>query len=616
MLTRFFIPVVPLAATLAALALVAGCESSDKCDDDATGDGGRSAGCEPSGEAGAGGAFDGVVVDDFEDGDSLPLVGAGWFSYTDVINGGASTLTFTGAAGAAIAMNGEGYRSQRSLEVAYTLDRGALTYSAFVGFGVALGTQAAPYDISEHTNISYTYRGGAHRLRLETFGVTDYDYHGVAVPASTAWKTVKLPIAQMAQEGWGTPVAFNPTRVGNLSFEIRGDDGSSGQLSVDDLAFESTELPRVPDLVVQPAAPPAELPIDSIAIENPLQAKAEILLDRGYNITNWLEQERFDGFRYDEAFVEQLAAAGFKSLRLPIDLDLYVTARSGTADTLELTVDDDLFVILDNFAEWTLTHGLSLTIDYHQYDRSLVLADPDSINEVVLLWGMVAEHFADDPREDLFFELMNEPELSIGGAAPTQAQWTESAERMVAAIRAVDDVHTIIFGDIEWYGIGPLSRREPLSDPNVIYAFHTYEPFIFTHQGADWTDIPATHDIPYPYTPERWSEYSTDLGFGQFTPSWLRQAAQDYYRTGHRSATWNRVVAAKRWAVENNVPVICNEFGAYDRTARLEDRARYYTDLIGIFEELSIPWQHWFMIMDAQGEVIPEYRAAFRLDEE
>ena len=70
---------------------------------------------------------------------------------------------------------------------------------------------------------------------------------------------------------------------------------------------------------------------------------------------------------------------------------------------------------------------------------------------------------------------------------------------------------------------------------------------------------------------------------------------------------------AKRWAVTNNVPAICNEFGAYDWTSRLEDRARYLTDVVSTIERLEIPWQQWFTIMDAQGTVIPEYRTAMRL---
>src|SRR5690606_4565129 len=139
----------------------------------------------------------------------------------------------------------------------------------------------------------------------------------------------------------------------------------------------------------------------------------------------------------------------------------------------------------------------------------------------------------------------------------SQAEWTKLAEAMVAAIRKHDERRTLIFGDVEWYGIGPLSRREPLSDDNVIYAFHFYDPFIFTHQGASWANLGTTHDIPYPYAPERWSEYSAELGFTPFMESWILNDARNYYRTGNREALKNRIAIAKKWAVDHGVPVIC-----------------------------------------------------------
>jgi hypothetical protein len=46
---------------------------------------------------------------------------------------------------------------------------------------------------------------------------------------------------------------------------------------------------------------------------------------------------------------------------------------------------------------------------------------------------------------------------------------------------------------------------------------------------------------------------------------------------------------------------------------RSGDRVRYLTDVVSIFEELQIPWQQWFMIMDKSGVVVPEYSAAMRL---
>ena len=46
---------------------------------------------------------------------------------------------------------------------------------------------------------------------------------------------------------------------------------------------------------------------------------------------------------------------------------------------------------------------------------------------------------------------------------------------------------------------GPANEMKPLSDHNVVYEFHDYEPFPFSHQGADWDDTwQKLHDIPYP----------------------------------------------------------------------------------------------------------------------
>jgi endoglucanase len=556
----------------------------------------------------------GVLIDDFEDGDDkASFPGAAWYLYDDSSNGGKSTIAFTGAPAGKIAMNGKGYESQRALEVSCAFDQGALTYQPYLGFGVWFADQAAPFDASAYVGVAYTYRGAAHALRVETFDVTDYDFLGTKVAASADWTTIVIPFSQLAQEGWGKHVAFNPKNVGNVSFQVRGNTGDKVTLAMDNLMFLSKLPNQDPDMTVMPAAPPAGTVIASIAIANPLQAQAMAQLNRGYNITNWLEQSRFTGtFTYDETFVSQLAAAGFKALRLPVDLDLYATTI-GTGDTLDVTVSDDLFTVLDAFAAWTAKAGISLTIDYHQYDTSLDKTKPDTLTEAVLLWGKVAAHFAANPRADLYYELLNEPELSFGGTPPTQAEWTALAERMIAAIRASDKTHTLIFGDTQWYGIATLAARKPLSDSNVVYAIHDYEPFIFTHQGADWASMASTHDLPYPYASERWSAYFGDLGFTTAMPSWILDAARNYYRTGNRAAIRNQIVTAKKWAVDNNVPVICNEFGAYDRTSRLEDRARYLADVVSIFEELQIPWQQWFMIMDKSGAVAPEYSTAMHL---
>ncbi len=571
------------------------------------------------------GALRTTVIDDFEDGDGTPLLGTGgWYMHgdenPDSEQTGKSTVGVPGVPGAELnVMNGEGANgSKKSLQVEFTFDQNNLTYAPFIGFGVTLGTASKPIDLSSYESLSYTYKGPAHIVRIEVTEVTDFDEFGHSEPASTEWRTVTIPFSAFAQEGWGAAATFNPAHVKNISFQVRGETGQTGTMLVDDMQLLGTASDKPapqPDMTIDPVSPPAKTAIDSVAIANPLQAKAAKYLTRGYNITNWLEQSAFKSFgTYDETYVANLAKNGFKALRLPIDLDMYAE-KTGTKFTLPVVVKADLWTVLDSFNEWTKSHGMSLTIDYHSYDRTLSTKDADSLEVAAQMWGKVAEHFASEPREDLFYELLNEPELSFSTSAqPKVADWTTLSGNMITAIRAFDKTHTLLFGDVGFYGIGQLSKRTPLADDNVIYVVHFYGPFLFTHQGASWADLSSAHDIPWPYSPERWSQYYSDFGLSiDKTPSWLINQANMYSSMGTKESLWNSLVIAKKWAVQNNVPVICNEFGVYERSSREEDRVRYYTDLISVFEELEMPWQIWFMIMSKTGAVLPAYTTAFKL---
>jgi licheninase len=555
-----------------------------------------------------------LLVDDFEDGNGTSLLGGYWYSYVDRDNGGLSSLNVPRQNGGP-QMVGEGFDSKHSLLGKYRMDQGKLPYPPYVGIGVSL--QGPHRDLRSYGAIQYAYKSGSkHEVRIETANVEQYDFYAITLPPSTSWKTVTLDFSLFRQGGWAKKVPFLLDQAKALGWQVRGETGETGDFQIDNVRLlpAGTQTSGEPDLDVRAPEPPAPVRMDSLAISHPLQAVAKKSLDDGYNVTNWLEQKRFDGYgNYDESFVKKLASAGFKGLRLPIDLDLYVVKREKVGDRVKVEVHPDLFKVLDDFDRWTQAHGLSLTIDYHQYDHSLDIDNPESTGEMVALWGKVAEHFAKSPRQDLFYELLNEPELSAK-RGPSAAEWTKLAQDTIAAIRQYDPKRPILFGDVKWYGIDELLARQPFADPNIIYVFHFYEPFIFTHQGAPWAGLGTTHDVPYPYSPARWSKYQKDLGFTELNESWQMDQLHNYYRAGNRDALRNRLISVKSWAVKHNVPLICNEFGVHEAAARKEDVVRYYTDLIALFGELEIPWQVWFMIMDAKsGQVDPEYRKAFEL---
>ena len=543
----------------------------------------------------------GVLVDDFEDGDNKNKLDNYWYTYNDNDNNGASIITTPlndeGDIIPATVNNG----STKALLVSYTLDRGDYEYEPYVGWGVQVDPDSAN---GRFGGITYWYKGGAHEVHIEVTDVKDYDVHLAKVAASRTWKQAVIRFKDLVQGGWGKEVAFDAKNIRAISFQAKGNKNKaiSDSLFIDNLYLQDTsEVEKdKPDMEIKdPVIPTVTFTDADIAVTNPLQEKAMKYLNKGVNFTNWLENAdgKFKSFELGEKDVQILSENGFKSLRLPIDLDLYATNRDAfvKGTDAELKFDDDtLFMVLDSFVEWTAKHNMSLVIDYHEYDNSYNTTSAKDTNYIKMMaetWKHVAAHYAENTREDLFFELLNEPDMSDGKV--TAAQWTKAAQAMIDAIRSVNTKHTILFGDAQWYSITLLAKRTPFTDDNIIYVIHTYEPFAFTHQGGSWTDYATIHDIPFPYDKAKWSTVSGDFGVNKSTKSYVKNAIKDYYKTGSKEAIMVEILKAKKWAATNNVPVIINEFGALNLRSTAESRINYLTAMREICDTLQIPWTHW-----------------------
>ncbi len=561
-------------------------------------DGTSSEASNPSSSSTAEAPKNGLLLDNMEDGNGETEIGSGWYTYDDASNGGASTIkTPTDAEGNIIAAETDN-GSKYAMKVEFNLDKGDYEYDPYVGWGFQVPSTV---DVGKYAGIRYSYKGAAHYIHVETSDVTDYDVHLASEKKSDGWTTVTIAFDDLTQGGWGQSVVFNPANVNAISFQVKGN-GKQDSVIIDDIYLIGAEdLPeKVADMTIHDPMT-YNIDIGDIGISNPLQEKAMKYLNKGVNFTNWLEEAdgKFTGeFEFGESDVKLLSESGFKSLRLPIDLDLYVSNRSeflsDTTGTVELEMNDSIFIVLDSFVNWTERYAMSFVIDYHEYDNSYNATsakDPQYIKMMACVWKAVAAHYAKNPREDIFLELLNEPDMT-NGKVP-QDDWTIAAQAMIDSIRTVDSTHTIIFGDVQWYAISYLVKRTPFSDDNIVYAFHSYDPFIFSHQGASWGDAATIKNIPFPYDPEKWSEYSADFGVKASTASWVKTAVKSYYKTGSKDYILSLVIKAKKWAVENNVPVVWNEFGAYAPKSDPQSILNYMTAVREISDTLQIPWQHW-----------------------
>lgn len=311
-------------------------------------------------------------------------------------------------------------------------------------------------------------------------------------------------------------------------------------------------------------------------------------LKRGINLSHWFAQApengysktRLDSFitSKDLALIESL---GFDHVRLSIETQpLLDTADAGLLKT-------DYLRHLDHALDLILKHELALIVDIHPSDEFKVRFNQDDrhVENFIKFWNVLAKHLSNRDPERVFLEGINEPRVE------DPYRWYGIQAKIIAAMRSGAPKHTIIASGHRWSSLWELLALEPYSDPNVIYNFHSYEPFVFTHQGASWAgpNVQFYRQVPYPSSPEavaRMLETVIDA------PARLVLLAygEDRWDASRIDKT---IAEAARWAVKHRVPLICNEFGVYKRFSSPSARAAWITDMRVAFEKHGIGWTMW-----------------------
>jgi endoglucanase len=311
-------------------------------------------------------------------------------------------------------------------------------------------------------------------------------------------------------------------------------------------------------------------------------------LRHGINASMWFAQSASDYSpartnRFtDDADIALMAKIGFDSVRLSIDpvpLEGYPRNAQG--------LNADFLARLDHVVDTMLANGLAVQIDIHPEGpyKQKVKSDNDAVSRFAELWRRLAAHYAGRDPERIFFEVMNEPEVNDA------YRWAGIQSRVAAAIRAVAPNNTLIVTGPNYGSLEDQLTLEPLADNNVLYTFHFYEPYEFTHQGAGWAVSwwGLTHDIPYPANeavmPELLKEIPDAASRYELQHYWLN------HWDAHRIRMEIDVAAA--WGKAHNVPVICNEFGAFREHSDPASRMNWIHDVRTALEADGIPWTMW-----------------------
>lgn len=308
-------------------------------------------------------------------------------------------------------------------------------------------------------------------------------------------------------------------------------------------------------------------------------------LRHGINLSGWfasshdLTTQHFETFT-NASDLKAIHSMGFDFVRLGVSPELIerhgqvAIAQPEALAQLDHAVrealDNDLEVMLCVFPDDEYKHNLST-------ERG--------VDDFVQLWRILAGHYGALDHDRIFYELINEPEVQ------DPYRWMGIQARVVEAVRQVDTNHTIIATAANYSSLGDLLQLEPVRDANIIYNFHFYEPYQFTHQGASWgaDDWIYYKNVPYPATDAMLNEQMKNV------PGDLARYNLYLYGAGgwNGEAIAGRIAFAAAWARERHVPLICNEFGAYRDTADPASRARWIHDVRSALEANDIGWAMW-----------------------
>lgn len=277
-------------------------------------------------------------------------------------------------------------------------------------------------------------------------------------------------------------------------------------------------------------------------------------LGRGINFGNALEAPMFEGqwgLVIRDEYFDLIKKAGFDSVRVPVRWSTHAAAEP------PYTIDPALLSRVDEVVDKALVAGLAVVVNIHHYEE--MDRDPASHRaRFAGLWRQIAARLKDRPDE-VVFELLNEP-----NTAQTAAVWNDVLRDGLREIRSTNPTRAVIIGGANWNNVATLVDLQlPADDRRIIGTFHYYNPFPFTHQGANWVE-----------------------GAGQWlgTP-WDGSATEI-------AAVQRDLDLAAAWSAKTGRPVYMGEFGAYSR-ADMDARARWTATVAREAEKRGFSWAYW-----------------------
>ena len=311
---------------------------------------------------------------------------------------------------------------------------------------------------------------------------------------------------------------------------------------------------------------------------------SDFVVGKGTNLAHWLSQSSRRGEErslfIQEKDLAYIASLGFEHVRLPIDEEQMWDERGHRHEAA--------FKILNNCIEWSIQHNLRVIVDLHilrshhfNAVEKPLWTDPAEQEKFCNLWRDLSAVLKKYPVSMVAYELMNE------AVADDPEDWNKLLARCFAAIRETEPERLIVIGSNRWQSAATFDELKVPDDPNIILSYHFYEPFLLTHYHASWTGLrDYTGPVHYPGVILTREEFDA-------LPEDLKDEAESWTgKTFNRQVLEDMMEPPLRKAKALNLPLYCGEYGVL-KGAPEEDRLRWYTDMMQIFDKHHVGSANW-----------------------
>lgn len=355
---------------------------------------------------------------------------------------------------------------------------------------------------------------------------------------------------------------------------------------------------------------------------------------KGINLGGWLSQyefiarqplteehlvEHFETF-IQEKDIRRIASWQLDHVRLPVSGYLVYDVEKDCLNARALEY-------VHKCVDWCCSNHLNMVLDLHDVygnvygamDKPMPLLTNDALQErFVRIWELLTQEFQNVAGIEVMFELLNEVSDASGAYPFTDIAgehydfshvesllWNQLYRKCITKIRSIDTDRWILVGSNGQNSVVYLKELDIVDDPYVFYNFHYYDPQVFTHQQAGFSEEMSAFDkvVGYP------DDISDFVGYLNAHPNWKRKHALVAEETRNDKGLMDKLLQhAVDFIHATGRELYCGEFGVIAHAP--DDAAKKWVgDLMAILGQNRIGCALWnykyldFGLVDLDGKI-------------